>query len=783
MRALTAAACAARYPVTPSRRLPVAVSPCHPVGRIRRSLLALCLLGLPHSTHAAIVAPTVHEDAQGVYATSPAAGTGMGQYLFDWGDGTQGTGSPVNPGVPGRAPHGWRKPGSYRVRARLIRTAGGISEWSDPCECQVRTAEPEGNPLDSLKVLTSSTAAQADGRNLLDGKGWSSAIQQDERQSEWVIIDLETPRTVNRIALKPMPNGEGFPSAFTVEYCTDDGRNWTAIPIDTFRDYPNPGDQAVLLETGLLCARKIRITATRLSPVPGGYAFKLRKLTLRTAREAPFFTSLGGSFDADVNNMWNIFGLASDEITPKGDAWWDGPGGALAFGSTEWHEWDVLKLCWADLPRDTARLQSYLSDMPVDNDGYVWACDGGPLHLGLQKHFDYSAINILAAHKYFLWTGEPGFFTQPLPDGVRKKCPAGVITLLDKLRKEMSYQLDVLDGKNGLLKIPDPSYDGTPTSKGTTYWDAHPTGYLSAYPNALFYASVAAMADIEGIAGDADRRNFYLHLLPLIKKRFNETFWSQEKGRYISTIDKNGVKYDYGITASNLYAVVYGAAEDAKAAKVMDWLSGKRVVEGDTAQGADIYHWKIAPLANTVAFESIEPHWWAGDFAGVSLKPGGWGRWGINIQNGGAILYISYYDVLARLRVNGPDDAFDRFSKIIEEFHRSSLRPDTPGHYGPPGTPAFGVGVSVSFPESGLVPLAMLYGFLGVEPTSNGLQIHPLLPRQLEYAGVNDVLFHGTHYRITAKRGVTQMSVKETSKDHFEVIAPNGMTGVIAAPR
>jgi hypothetical protein len=89
-----------------------------------------------------------------------------------------------------------------------------------------------------------------------------------------------------------------------------------------------------------------------------------------------------------------------------------------------------------------------------------------------------------------------------------------------------------------------------------------------------------------------------------------------------------------------------------------------------------------------VAFESIAPHWWAGDLFGCSLKPNGWGRWGANIQNGGAILYVSYYDVLARLLVNGPDDAFERFSQIIGEFHQDSLRSDTPGYYGPAGAPA-----------------------------------------------------------------------------------------------
>ena len=737
--------------------------------------LTLALVGVGSTAFAGVVRPTVQLDGQGLYAAGRATGDGLYQYVFDWGDGTQGVGSPVNPGVPGRALHSWRQPGKYLVRARAIWSGGSISDWSEPREFPVAAAQDTGQPLDSLRVLTSS----GDGRGLLTGTGWSSALHRDEKATEWVTLDLNTPRTVNEIALEPMPNGDGFPAAFTVEYCTDTGRNWTPIPIYAFRDYPNPGNQTVLLETGLLRARQIRITATRLSPTPGGYRFKLHKITLSAVKQAPFFTSLGGTFDADVNNMWNVLGLASNEVSPKWDDWWDTLGGARVFGSTEWHEWDVLKLCWADLPRDMPRLRGYIRNMPMDDDGYLWACDGGPLHLGLQKHFDYSAINILAAYKYYLWTGEPGFFTEPLPADVRKKCPAGIVTMLDKLRREMAYQLDNMHGKEGLLRITEANYDGTPTSKGTTYWDAYPAGYLSAYPNTLFYASVAAMADIETLAGDAGQRDYYRNLLPIIKAKFTETFWSPEKGRFISTVDKNGAKYDYGITSTNLYAVVYGVADEAQAASVMAWLTGRRIVAGDTAQGADIYHWRIAPRANTVAFESIEPQWWAGDFAGVSLKPGGWGQWGVNIQNGGAILYVSYYDILARLRVIGPDDAFERFTAIMAEFHRNSLRPDTPGHYGPPGTPAFAVGVWTCFPESGLVPLTMLYGFLGIEPTADGLRIHPSLPSQLEFAGVRDVLYRGKHYSITAKRGVKTMTVKQTAPDHFAVTAPNGVACTI----
>jgi hypothetical protein len=727
--------------------------------------------------------PVVQASADGASATCPAAGSGMCRYLFDWGDGTQGAGSPVNPGFPGRATHAWSTPGKYRVRARVILADGRASDWSEPYEVDVRAAHAGPRPLRSLTVRTSSAAPGVSGLGLLSGRGWRSAGRSEAAHPEWIVVDLGSPRAVSQIALEPLPNGEAFPTSFSVEYCTDAGRTWYALPIYSFGDYPNPADRTVLLETGLLCARQIRITATRPARTPSGYAFGLRRLTLRAIDPAPLFTSRGGQFDADLNNMWSIYGLACNEIAPKWGAWWEGPGGMRAMGSTEWHEWDVMKLGWTDLPDDRSQLRYYLFNMPMDADGYVWACDGGRLHLNAQKHFDYGAIHILAALKYCLWTGETGFFSDLLPAAARAKCPAGVKTMLDRLRKEMDYQLDALHGAEGLLRIPDADYDGTPGSKGTTYWDAYPAGYLSAYPNALFYASVQAMAEIERIAGDPEHRDRLIRLLPLIKERFNRTFWSESKGRFISTVDKTGARHDYGLTCTNLYAVVYGVADDAKARTMMEWLSGKRIVPGDTSRGSDIYRWGIAPRSNTVAFESVEPNWWAGDFAGVFLKPGAYGEWGVNIENGGAIFYVSFYDILARLRVSGPDDAFRRLDAIMREFHRNELRPDVAGHMGPPGTPEYGVGVSTCFPESGLVPLTMLYGFLGVEPTADGLRVHPALPSSLRYAGVRDVLYHGRYYTITASRAARRLTIRATAKNHYLVTAPNGIAAVVADQR
>jgi len=42
--------------------------------------------------------------------------------------------------------------------------------------------------------------------------------------------------------------------------------------------------------------------------------------------------------------------------------------------------------------------------------------------------------------------------------------------------------------------------------------------------------------------------------------------------------------------------------------------------------------------------------------------------WGGQVQDGGAVLGFSYYDIMARLDVNGPDDAWRRLQEILAWF-------------------------------------------------------------------------------------------------------------------
>ena len=73
----------------------------------------------------------------------------------------------------------------------------------------------------------------------------------------------------------------------------------------------------------------------------------------------------------------------------------------------------------------------------------------------------------------------------------------------------------------------------------------------------------------------------------------------------------------------------------------MSWINGDRIVAGDTAQGADIYHWRFAPRATTK--RNIDWYFWA--WSSPESIP-----WGGQVQDGGAVLGFSYHDLMARLQ-------------------------------------------------------------------------------------------------------------------------------------
>ncbi|MFR5103429.1 MAG: hypothetical protein ACLTE4_12855, partial [Christensenellaceae bacterium] len=135
----------------------------------------------------------------------------------------------------------------------------------------------------------------------------------------------------------------------------------------------------------------------------------------------------------------------------------------------------------------------------------------------------------------------------------------------------------------------------------------------------------------------------------------------------------------------NLEAVAAGICTEQQSLKIMDWVSGKRIVEADsqnapgisdedragnyatgvtgTRVNADgsfkdegtlgIYDFEFAPRSTTVRNQNQYVWNWAGSNA-----------FGGQVQDGGAIMYLSYYDLMSRIDTYGADDGFARLKGI-----------------------------------------------------------------------------------------------------------------------
>lgn len=309
---------------------------------------------------------------------------------------------------------------------------------------------------------------------------------------------------------------------------------------------------------------------------------------------------------------------------------------------------------------------------------------------------------------------------------------------------------------------------------GNNYWDLLPFGGHDALATIYAYDALVMMAALEAaieqnptwlaqspsasrITGDrlpenvdlsANSASELLELAEAIKTDFQTRFWSSSNQRFIGWIDRNGQSYDYGFTFLNLEAIDYGLASPAQSRAILDWLDGKRLVEGDTSQGADIYHWRFAPRATTR--RNVETYVWA--WSGPESIP-----WGGQVQDGGAVLGFSYFDIMSRLKTNGPDDAWRRLQSIIAWFIEVELAGGYRAYYQNPergtlqgGGTAGGLGLDHEFLESVLVPQVMLYGFLGFEPTPDGFLLNPKLPSDWPALTISNIHFRNQRWTITA---------------------------------
>jgi hypothetical protein len=538
-----------------------------------------------------------------------------------------------------------------------------------------------------------------------------------------------------------------------------------------------------------------------------------------------------------------------------------------------WADWNGRILDWTGTAGRQAQADSLLSTKQ-DDDGYVWAwpdSQGWPFpdpKVYDARHFSSNAMYILGAWRYYSWTGDSAFLT----------------TMLPRLRKAMDFYLDTLGGSTGIVTITSPDHSGRDGAVPSNYWDITSFGHLDAFLNAYFYGALEAMAQLEEYVHKVPRAKQLRAVRSSVLKRYNELFWNEDAGRYVQSVDVDGVPHDYGSTYVNLEAASFGLPSAAQATRIFDWLDngntelqnsvvlieggglapkiapghtmgttftanaaftsaaarfptyGVRGAEftmtlykgapGDTApvkikeqqfsdwsdgsiahidvdkQAPGVYYLEVSNVTGTLA-------WWSsmtvapGALAYVDGAPDPAARsrfvvavgdyfdgpadiyskwvyaprsttrrnnywfflenvtipWGQQVQDGGAILYTSGFDVMARARYQGADDAWGRMTAILDRWKDPDhLCGGTPLFRGEStvdsGTKSTSVGTDIPFPESGLAPASFLYAFVGVEAEPDALVITPKLPSTLNEVGVRNLFWHGKKFelRVTSNR-------------------------------
>jgi autotransporter-associated beta strand protein len=358
------------------------------------------------------------------------------------------------------------------------------------------------------------------------------------------------------------------------------------------------------------------------------------------------------------------------------------------------------------------------------------------------RHNVNNANFLLAAATYFNWTDDVDFLRDYIGT-LRRIFRYSVEEFGVRTHGVVSTPWAGKDGRSGLTLGP----GGSKTINhglgvGNNYWDLLPFGGKDAYATVYHFAATRAMEQLEAAIAARPEWNIPAPAadygaarlaadLEQIRGASAQTFWKADKGRFGAAVDSTGKLWDYGFTFLNNEAMYYGLTTPAQERQIVDWLSGTRSIAGETATGSDLYRWRFGPRATTVRNVDYYNHAWTGP---ETLPFGG------QVQDGGAVFGFSFHDLMGRLRVNGPDDAWARLKEILAWFgevqaeggYRRYYTAETADERGSlqGGGTAGGLGVDEEFYETLLVPLIMTEGFLGLSVTPERVRFAPQLPQE-----------------------------------------------------
>lgn len=382
------------------------------------------------------------------------------------------------------------------------------------------------------------------------------------------------------------------------------------------------------------------------------------------------------------------------------------------------------------------------------------------------RHNVNESAFLIGCAEYLAWTGERDFLTRSLP---RMRSALEYLLSEHQLREQNIVRTTWIghDGRSGLAFENGVKRLRSGHGVGSNYWDLLPFGHDDLYATNYACRALDAMADVEEFAAEiadpalAPPRTSAKELRTLasaVRAEADRRFFRSETGRFAGCIDADGTAHDYGFTFVNLEAIAFGVASEDHARSILDWLDGSRRIAGDTSVGSDIYRYRFGPRATTLRNVDWYGWFWSGP---ESIPFGG------QVQDGGAVLGFSAYDLMARLRIRGADDAWARFAEILrwsDEIERAggyrAYYAANPNHSlqgcGTPG----GLGIDCEFFESALVPYAWIECFLGFHPHPDGsLRFDPKLPNGFSSIGMRGIAWRDHVLNVLATEDRVELRV------------------------
>ncbi len=469
---------------------------------------------------------------------------------------------------------------------------------------------------------------------------------------------------------------------------------------------------------------------------------------------------------------------------------------AYRFGNEPtYFEWIALKAAWTDDADYVRELKDKIVSFPQTDNGFLWSWGTStywPTGKG-EMHYDGLFRYVAAVAELVRWDGNTDLLneTDATTFGKDEALDASEgRTVYEKCKAAMDYAFEALNGKDGLILLTERSAfladgvsrmdlneqgepvwnnTGRAASVSSNYWDNLCFGNCDAYETMLYFHALEAMRDIETFRKAFDKAAQYAQQAALVKKRFNETFWDAEKGRYIACVDADGKRWDPGLTFLNAETLSYGLGDDEKAALIFSWLDGKRVVSGDTLCGKDIMNYtrllkavlqkrvllpslRFSPVTNTVSIEDLSGEgamWWYDLEGAITVGKDGNAAYGRHLENGGYIFFPLYYELTARAKYLGANSVAARARDLAKVYRCNGFNSDL-------GT--WIEGMIGEFPENGIVSRVFVSSLCGIAPNGGALQIRPDLPFGIRKLGIDRIRCGDAVCSI--KVGSTQLEIE-----------------------